>query len=168
MDAAERRNRILDSLRTAEAPISAAAFAAKLNVSRQIIVGDVALLRASGESISATPRGYIMGGSSSNVYTLACVHGLEDAENELNIMVDNGCTVLDVTVEHPVYGELTGSLMLGNRYEVAQFMAKLRNGETQPLSSLTGGVHLHSLRCPDRAAFERTKAALLAAGLLYA
>ena len=168
MDSAERRNRILESLRSADAPISAAAFAARLNVSRQIIVGDVALLRASGENINATPRGYIMGGSSDNVYTIACVHGLEDTENELNIMVDNGCTVLDVTVEHPVYGQLTGSLMLGNRYEVAQFTAKLRSGETKPLSELTGGVHLHRLRCPDKAAFERTKAELLAAGLLYA
>ena len=28
-------------------------------------------------------------------------------KEELQIMVDNGCAVLDVVVEHAVYGELT-------------------------------------------------------------
>ncbi|MCF0137146.1 MAG: HTH domain-containing protein [Oscillospiraceae bacterium] len=167
MDAAQRRNRILEALRLSRIPLSAAALAAELGVSRQVIVGDVALLRAAGESIAATPRGYIMNGGREIVHTLACVHGVEDTEKELLIMVDNGCTVLDVTVDHPVYGELTGNLMLSNRYEVSQFMAKLLSGETRPLSALTDGVHLHKLLCPDEAAFLRTEAALRAEGLLY-
>ena len=155
-------------LRSAERPLSATKFAKELSVSRQIIVGDVALLRASGEKILATPRGYILERTNGQIeYTVACVHDFENMEKELNIMVDNGCTVRNVTVEHPIYGQLTGQLQLSSRYDVSQFMEKLRKGEVAPLCQLTGGVHLHALSCPDEACFERTKAALADAGLLY-
>ena len=60
MEAAARRQAILDRLRTADRPVSASSLAAELNVSRQIIVGDIALLRAGGAEISATPRGYVL------------------------------------------------------------------------------------------------------------
>ena len=78
---------------------------------------------------------------------------LTDMERELEIMVDNGCTVLDVMVDHPVYGQLTGALRLSSRYDVRQFIQ--RAGAAQPLSLLTEGVHLHTLVCPDEDAFRR-------------
>ena len=87
-------------------------------------------------------------------------------EEELNAMVDQGCTVLDVTVEHPVYGQLTGQLQISSRYDVEQFLARVQAHDAAPLSMLTGGIHLHTLRCPDEAACERACAALKAAGLL--
>ena len=167
MNAVNRRENIIRTLRQAADPVSAARLASALGVSRQIIVGDIALLRASGEKITSTPRGYVLSEGGTSVYTLACVHGVEDTEKELNIMVDNGCTVINVTVEHPIYGQLTGQLQLSSRYDVSQFMEKLRKGEVAPLCQLTGGVHLHALSCPDEACFERTKAALADAGLLY-
>lgn len=154
-------------LRTAEHPVSAASLASGLSVSRQIIVGDIALLRAAGEKITATPRGYVLETAAGKVYTLACIHGLDDTEKELNIMVDNGCKVLTVSVEHPVYGLLTGELQLANRYDVRQFVEKLQSGEVRPLSALTGGVHLHTLSCPDNECFERTRSQLEREGLLY-
>ena len=91
-------------------------------------------------------------------------HTPQEMEAELNTIVDNGCTVIDVTVEHPVYGQLTGPLQITSRYEVGQFIERCRNAE--PLSRLTDGIHLHTLLCPDEAAFERTKNALRALGLL--
>ena len=154
-------------LRQAADPVSAASLASALGVSRQIIVGDIALLRASGEKITSTPRGYVLSEGGTSVYTLACVHGVEDTEKELNIMVDNGCKVLTVSVEHPVYGLLTGELQLANRYDVRQFVEKLQSGEVRPLSALTGGVHLHTLSCPDNECFERTRSQLEREGLLY-
>ena len=167
MDAASRREKIMAILRADIRPVSAASLASQLSVSRQIIVGDIALLRAAGESITATPRGYVLEAAPGRVYTIACMHGVEDTERELNIMVDNGCTVISVTVEHPIYGQLTGQLQLSSRYDVSQFMKKLKNGEVTPLCQLTGGVHLHTLSCPDDSCFERTRAALAEAGLLY-
>lgn len=167
MEAAKRREFILNTLNGQSIPISATAFAKMLSVSRQVIVGDVALLRATGEKITSTSRGYVLDREmSGETYTVACVHGLNDTERELNIMVDNGCTVLDVTVEHPVYGELTGALQLSSRYDVGQFVKKLNSGEVQPLSVLTAGVHLHRLSCPDKDCYERTCKALSEAGFL--
>ena len=160
MEAAARRQAILDRLRTADRPVSASSLAAELNVSRQIIVGDIALLRAGGAEISATPRGYVL------PRTIACRHTLEQTGTELDILVDNGCTVLDVIVEHPVYGQLTGQLQISSRYDVEQFLARVQAHDAAPLSMLTGGIHLHTLRCPDAAACERACAALKAAGLL--
>ena len=128
MEAASRRQAILDRLRTADRPVSASALAAGLNVSRQIIVGETG--------------------------------------QELDILVDNGCTVLDVIVEHPVYGQLTGQLQISSRYDVEQFLARIRDSDAAPLSMLTGGLHLHTLCCPNEDAYTRACAALKAAGLL--
>lgn len=167
MNASQRRDAILRVLSETESPVSASQLAAKFAVSRQIIVGDVALLRAGGADISATPRGYVLGGQSAGILrTIACSHDRAGTEEELNIMVDNGCTVLDVVVEHPVYGQLTGQLQIASRYDVRQFVERLSQEDSKPLSALTDGIHLHNLRCPDEAAFDRTCAALRAAGYL--
>lgn len=167
MEAASRRQAILDRLRTADRPVSASALAAGLNVSRQIIVGDIALLRAGGAEISATPRGYVLPRAADGITrTIACRHTLAQTGQELDILVDNGCTVLDVIVEHPVYGQLTGQLQISSRYDVEQFLARIRDSDAAPLSMLTGGLHLHTLCCPNEDAYTRACAALKAAGLL--
>lgn len=167
MEAASRRQAILDRLRTADRPVSASALAAGLNVSRQIIVGDIALLRAGGAEISATPRGYVLPRATDGITrTIACRHTLAQTWQELDILVDNGCTVLDVIVEHPVYGQLTGQLQISSRYDVEQFLARIRDSDAAPLSMLTGGLHLHTLCCPNEDAYTRACAALKAAGLL--
>ena len=70
-------------------------------------------------------------------------------------MVDQGCTVLDVIVDHPIYGQLTGPLQLSNRYDVGQFLSRCAQSDARPLSELTEGIHLHTLSCPDEAAFGR-------------
>lgn len=165
MKAEERRKRISQTL-TQQQPISASTLAGQFSVSRQIIVGDIALLRAAGVDIVATPRGYKLGESSGLLRAVACVHEDETGlEQELLAMVDNGCTVIDVVVEHPLYGEISGQLSLASRYDVQQFMEKSRN--VAPLSSLTKGVHIHNLRCPDEEAYERVCQALGELGILY-
>lgn len=80
-------------------------------------------------------------------------------------MVDNGCTVLDVVVEHRLYGEITGQLSLSSRYDVQQFVERAKDAST--LSSLTGGLHLHNLRCPDEEAYQRVCRELEKLGILY-
>ena len=169
MNAETRRQKILAQLKVSSAPISAGRLAAELGVSRQIIVGDIALLRAYGESISATPRGYILsgGGEERLKRTVACCHRGEDMEKELNIMVDNGCTVRDVIVEHPIYGQITGNLELSSRYDVHEFARRSQEAEAVPLSYLTDGIHLHTLLCPDEETYERVCAQLKQAGFLF-
>ena len=165
MNAESRRSAILSRLAASDAPMSATALAGEFSVSRQIIVGDIALLRAAGETISATPRGYVLQKERAGlVKAVAVVHTQGQTEEELYIMVDNGCAVLDVIVEHPVYGQLTGALQLASRYDVQQFIR--RADAAQPLSLLTEGVHLHTLSCPGEDAFARVVEELDRAGFL--
>ena len=88
-------------------------------------------------------------------------------ELELNAIVDQGCTVLDVIVEHPIYGQLTGPLRLSSRYEVAQFVTRCQDQAAAPLSQLTEGVHLHTVLCPDPDAAGRVRDALERLNFLY-
>ena len=167
MNTALRRDRILEYLRHSDGPLPASALAGRLSVSRQIIVGDVALLRAAGERITATPRGYVLERPRQGVVrAVACLHRPEDMERELTLMVDQGCTVEDVIIEHPVYGQLTGPLALSSRYYISEFIRKIEKNDARPLSALTDGVHLHTLRCPSQEALDRTLAALDEAGFL--
>jgi len=159
MNAAQRRKEILTILTAVSSPVSAFVLADKLNVSRQIIVGDIALLRAAGSLIIATPRGYILQNPDKGIrYQIACVHDAAGMKEELFAVVDNGCKVLDVTVEHPVYGQITGMLQIANRADVLQFLDKCAGA--RPLSSLTDGLHLHTISCPNEEAYLRVKAAL--------
>lgn len=167
MDAHERRYAVSQRLEQAEGPVSAAALAREFSVSRQIIVGDVALLRAGGMDIAATPRGYVIPRETTSlVRTLACHHSGDQMEAELNAIVDQGCTVADVIVEHPIYGQLTGQLQISSRYEVGQFVTRCRQKAAVPLSLLTEGIHLHTISCPDEAAFQRVREALRELGVL--
>ena len=169
MNAAQRRESILKRLSGAEAPVSASALAALLGVSRQIVVGDVALLRAGGAQIDATPRGYQLHPAQKGyVGILACVHSTEEEMRaELYTIVDQGGIVVDVAVENPLYGELRGNLNLASRYDVDHFIQQAADTPECLLSRMTGGVHLHTLSCPTPEAFRRIEAALDAKGLLY-
>lgn len=167
MGAEERRASIFKLLQESDKPVSATALARTVGVSRQVVVGDIALLRAGGTVIASTPRGYILPQiEDGTLRTLVCRHTAADLERELNLIVDNGCTAVDVSVEHPVYGVLSGQLEISSRYDVQEFARKVRTQSAAPLSALTGGVHLHTLRCPDEAAFQRVRAALREAGFL--
>lgn len=168
MNTLQRRERLMELLEKADGAVSATALAHTLSVSRQIIVGDIALLRAAGERITATPRGYVLErGAPGELRTVACRHTAPaDMARELNIMVDNGCTVVNVIVEHQVYGQLVGQLDLSNRYDVSEFIQAVEAHGAKPLSDLTGGIHLHTLRCPDEGAYRRVIQALKEAGIL--
>ena len=167
MRAEERRKAVLEILQASPQPVSAGILAGRMAVSRQIIVGDIALLRAAGEEISATPRGYVILRADTGVIRqVACRHSAAGMEEELNAIVDQGCTVENVIVEHPVYGQLTGPLDLSSRYDVSEFIRKVEENAARPLSLLTDGIHLHTLRCPGEEAFQRVVKALEEVGFL--
>jgi uncharacterized protein len=168
-DSAElRRRRILAWIKTHGAPIRGGELAKHFRVSRQCLVQDVAILRASGEEIEATPRGYRLPRETGQAHreVLACRHAPERTEEELQILVDHGVKILDVVVEHPVYGELRGSLMLESRADVQDFLGQVASSHAQLLSSLTGGVHLHTVEASRPEMISRAKARLRARGFL--
>lgn len=167
MEAQIRRENIAKRLEQADGPVSATALAREFAVSRQVIVGDVALLRAAGLDIAATPRGYILpAGLGGRRFTVATNHGAGQMEQELNAIVDQGGIVADVIVEHPVYGQITAPLRLSSRYEIGQFIDRCKKESAAPLSLLTDGVHLHTIVCQDAECEQRVKKTLRELGFL--
>lgn len=169
MDARERRIELLALLKKAGGPLTGTCLAKELKVSRQVIVGDFAILRASGTAVYATPQGYVLPKievPKTIRATLACKHDRENMENELAIILDNGGKVLDVIVEHPIYGELTANLMLSSRRDLNEFLCKLDASQAEQLASITGGVHLHTVEVPNREILTRIEDELRIKGIL--
>lgn len=141
-----RRTKVLNIIKTSLNPISASSLAQSLGVSRQVIVGDVALLRASGESIVATSKGYVYNPySNGKQYMVAVNHDPERTHEELSLFVDLDVVVVNVMVEHPLYGELVGNLNIKTYQDIEDYFKV----NAQPLSVLTNGIHLHTIQCRD-------------------
>ncbi|WP_071460258.1 transcription repressor NadR [Bacillus massilinigeriensis] len=165
----ERREMLLDALKTSGHPITGSELAAMACVSRQVIVSDITLLKARNEPIIATSQGYLYMAAASPVFSeriVACIHPPERTEEELILIVDEGATVKDVKIEHPVYGDLTASIMVSNRKEVKQFMEKIRDTQAGYLSELTDGVHLHTITAQSESILDDAVKALKGAGFL--
>lgn len=173
MDATTRRNQILKEISRAHAAISASALAAMLGVSRQVIVGDVAVLRAQGHEITATSRGYVLAASKHNdiknqyLGTIVCKHAADETKAELYEIIDLGGTVVNVIVEHDIYGNITGPLNLKTRGDVDNFIARLSSSRDRLLLELSNnGIHKHTIACRDKGHFEDIVRALEAKQLL--
>lgn len=166
---AERRSALLRLLQERRRPVTGSELAQRFGVSRQVIVQDIALLRAQGADIVATAQGYLYGPSSASpVVTrrLACRHSPGETRAELTALVEAGCRVLDVIVEHPLYGEIRGLLLLRTPADVEDFVRRLESHGAQLLSSLTEGVHLHTVEADSPAALEKAVQALRQLGIL--
>ncbi|NMB01361.1 MAG: transcription repressor NadR [Firmicutes bacterium] len=165
----ERRAKILELLEQAAVPLTGANLSKILGVTRQVIVGDVAVLRARGEQIIATPQGYLLYQPHQDLgyrSTVAVRHGGEVVADELYLIVDLGGKVLDVTVEHPLYGELTANLQLGSRADVDRFIEHMHALKAEPLLVLTDGYHLHTIEAPTSEVMGAIRDALRQAGYL--
>lgn len=170
LEGEERRQAIVARLKASNLAISASKFAEEFGVSRQVIVGDVALLRAAGEEIIATARGYKLekiAPETGYVAKIAVQHGKEATQEELEIILSFGAEVIDVIVEHELYGELVGSLHIRNQEDIQRFMEKYRKSKANLLSQLTNGIHLHTIRYQRATDLDKIKAALVEKGILY-
>lgn len=169
MDSKQRREAIVIKLKEEDKPIKGTELASCFRVSRQVIVQDIALLRAQGIDIIATPQGYVMLKKDTTKLTKTIVTKhttYEEMKEELQIMIDHGARVIDVIVEHPIYGEMKGILDISYKNELQEFVEKIKNDKAEPLSSLTEGVHIHTVEVPDEKTFEKMKKTLLRKGYL--
>jgi len=141
----ERRKEILKMIENSESPVSGAMLSKEFQVSRQVIVQDIALLRAANVEILATSKGYIVHSPRKVERVVAVFHSDEDILEELNLIVDNGGIVKDVFIKHEVYGEIRGSLDVSSRKKAAAFMAEIQNGKSRPLKNITSGYHFHTI-----------------------
>jgi len=142
-----RRKKIIDILTTRDRAISGNDLSELLNVSRQIIVQDIALLRAVNKSILSTNKGYILYSDESKRFKRSyyVTHTDEQIAAELEIIVDNNGKVLDVVIEHDIYGQITVDLIIASRRDIKEFLQKLKDSKTKPLKDLTEGRHYHTV-----------------------
>ncbi len=169
MSNTERRKVILEKLMNSKAPIKGTDLAQMFNISRQVIVQDIALLRAQGENIIATPQGYMIPFKKDNRIRkrIVCKHkGYDAMEEELQIMIDHGATIIDVIVEHPLYGEISGMLNINHKKDLDDFIEKITKKKAEPLSILTEGVHIHTMEIDDEENFKEMESALNRKGYL--
>ncbi|MGR5590764.1 transcription repressor NadR [Peptoniphilus grossensis] len=160
-----RRDDLLKFLYDNQKPISGEKLAENFDVTRQVIVQDIAILRASGKDIVSTNRGYYINEErTQKVFKVK--HSDKDINKELNAIVDLGGRVKDVIVHHKVYGEIKKDLNCSSRRDVKIFLEKMKEEKSKPLDVLTGGVHFHTVVTENEEVIEEIELVLKELGFL--
>lgn len=162
----ERRKAILNILLSCKEPVSGSELAQKFDISRQIIVQDIAVMKAMGYEILSTSQGYVIRTSPLSERVFKVRHTTEQTEDELSCIVDLGGTVVDVFVWHKVYGRIEASLNIFSRMHIKQFLEGVRTGQSTELMHITGGYHYHTVRADSEAVLNRIEAALTERGYI--
>lgn len=145
MDSGKRKEEILKILSERDSPVSALSLAQKFGVTRQVIVKDMAVIKAGNKNIISTARGYLLHKPENQGVsrTVKVCHGASEIENELNLIVDLGGYVVSTAIEHPVYGIIGETLNIKSRKDVKNFLRKIEETGCEPLLRLTQGRHMH-------------------------
>ena len=150
MNAEERRKKIIKTLITSPTPVTGGQLASLLGVSRQIIVQDVAMLKAAGHDILSTHYGYVLQRPPYEERVFKMKHTREETEDELTSIVNLGGVIVNVFVWHKVYGRIEASLNISTPLHIKQFMEGVRSGKSTELMSITGGYHYHTVRAESK------------------
>lgn len=166
MTGSERRDAIINEIRNSQTPVSGSKLAALFDVSRQVVVQDIALIRAAGYDIISTNRGYILNTSHAVTRIFKVSHTDEQLEDELCSIVDLGGKILNVMVNHRVYGRMEATLDIGSRRKVRQFMEDIRNGKSSPLKNITSNYHYHTVEADSEETLDMIEEMLKKKGYL--
>ena len=166
MSGEERREYILHTLRTSDAPVSGSRFAKELHVSRQVIVQDIALIRCSGIEVLSGKYGYFIYKNQPVSRVFKVYHSDEETEEELNLYVDLGGIVEDVFVYHRIYGVVRASMNIRSRREIRAYMKSLETGRSSLLKNITGGYHYHTISADSEEVLDDIQEALAKRGFL--
>lgn len=166
MTGAERREAIIETMKNSEQPVSGTVLAERFQVSRQVIVQDIALIRASGHDIISTYRGYLLESRATVRRVFKVMHTEEQLEDELQTIVDLGGTVVNVKVRHRVYGEMKAPLHIRSRKQVQEFMEDIRSGKSSPLMNITSHYHYHEVEADSEETLNEIEHALKEKGYL--
>ncbi|MBP3300528.1 MAG: transcription repressor NadR [Clostridia bacterium] len=166
MNAEERRKEILDCLTRAQGAISASSLAQQFGVSRQVIVQDIALLRAKGIGVDSLARGYMLQRAAPVQRIFKVQHADEDVETELNLIVDAGGAVADVFVSHKYYGTVRAEMNIRSRLQVRRFLEDITSGKSSLLKNVTAGYHYHTVTADNEETLDHIEGELRAHGFL--
>lgn len=166
MNTAERRGEILKILHNADAPVAARELAGKFGVSRQVIVQDLAVIRASTPGILSTTKGYVIQQDSSCTREFKVRHSQDKAAEELNLIVDCGGHVKNISISHRVYGRVSAEMDIRSRQDVSEFVQALQNSRSTVLSNATSGYHYHLVEAASEERLDLIEEQLKKAGFL--
>lgn len=139
----ERRERIIEILKNADRAVPAKELAEKFDVSRQVIVQDLAVIKSGMQGIIVTNRGYLLQENKAFTREFKVQHGIEGTEEELNLIVDCGGIIKNVSISHTVYNRVTANMDIRSRQDVSEFMDKIGNSKSSLLGNATSGYHYH-------------------------
>ena len=145
----ERRKDIVSRIKNSSSPVSGKALAQAYDVSRQVIVQDIALIRAAGHDIISTNRGYILNAPHIASRVFKVRHTDEELENELCSIVDLGGKVVNVMINHHVYGHMEAEMNINSRRKVMEFMEDIKSGKSSPLKNITSNYHYHTVEADN-------------------
>ncbi len=164
MTGSERRALICKKLETSTIPLSGTELASLFRVSRQVIVQDIALLRAENKNILSTNKGYLLfhpGDPEQFAKRVLLVkHTDEQVLEEFYTIVDKGGRVLDVSVEHELYGQIVVNLVINDRLDAEEFAARLTESQASTLKELTEGYHYHTIAAKNQDILDKIEQAL--------
>lgn len=160
-----RLEKLEELLKTTKEPLSGTVLAQELQVSRQVIVQDIALLRAKEIEVISTNRGYRIKEEGCRMVVKVC-HESNQIEEELNAIVDSGAMIENVFVDHVTYGRLEAPLKIRSRRDIRLFLDKIRKGENEPLTKLTHGMHYHTIQADSVEILQEVKESLDKLGIL--
>ena len=160
MKAVERRKAIVNLLLSSTDAISGGKLSEEFGVSRQIIVQDITVLKGLGYDILSTHNGYIIQKSPLKERVFKVFHTTAQTEDELNLIVSLGGTVVDVFVWHKVYGKMEAPLNIFSELQVKQFIEGVRTGKSSELMNITGGYHYHTVRAESNEVLDKISDAL--------
>ena len=162
----ERRKQIQRILEESKEPVSGTELAKRLDVSRQVVVQDIALIRANGIVITATNRGYLLQETGNVSRVFKVLHSNEQVEEELNIFVDLGAKVEDVFVYHKVYGIIRAEMNIKSRRDIRNYMEGISSGKSTNLMNLTSNYHYHKIVAEDEQTLDLIQKELQKKGFL--
>lgn len=166
MTGSERRDAIIRTIQKAQAPVSGKVLAAAYDVSRQVVVQDIALIRASGYDIISTNRGYILNAPVTEERVFKVHHTDAQLEEELNAIVDLGGCVENVMVNHRVYGHIEAGLHIRSRRMAAEFLEDIQSGKSSPLKNITSDYHYHTVSADSEETLDMIEQMLREKGFL--
>jgi hypothetical protein len=166
MKANDRRKEILSLLGNAQDAIPANLLSERFAVSRQVIVQDIAIMRAHGYDVISTNRGYVLGAGDKAECVVKCRHSFEEIVDEGYLIISLGGKVQDIFVNHRVYGRIAARLNLSTKTDVEELYRSLVSGASKPLMSVTDGYHYHTITAQSKQALDDIVAKLREKGYL--
>lgn len=166
MNGVQRREEILNLIKNSAKPLSGSMLSGKVGVSRQVIVHDIALLKAAGFDILSTNKGYVLNAPDRVSRVFKVVHTDDEIGDELGSIVDLGGHIEDVFVWHRIYGKIEAELDIGSRRNVAEYLESLKTGRSSPLKKVTSEYHYHTVSAKDNHTLDLIEAELDKRGFL--